>query len=283
MSLVFQHWVNLTYLTLVAGALVVGHPLLAALGLLVEGLALWIVPDIPGVQRHLTNQKRLQQICNQRNAYLKTLWGAEPIGNVFFMPQDPQFTLPRNTDTAQNFFRLHRLVHNLPAEVTSDVRIRLREMLNGYLSMLVVSDAALRSIGMINRDGLAKEFERLRKEMEKSDTQDKAFRVVLAERLRSIKAKTDALPRLDRRSALALAQAENIVQAIEATVIQLQTQGAVEVGAFASTPLLDTPMFDDMEIATEVRGLTSQTLELDVLDPKVWEDISNTLGTKRLK
>lgn len=277
MSLVFQHWVNLVYLALVGGALVVGHPFLAALGLLVEGLTLWIVPDIPGVQRYLTNQKRLGQICAQRNTFVKTLWDGEPVGNLLFLPQDPQFIMPRNTDASQTFFRLHRLIYNLPTEVTDDVKIRLREMLNGYLSMLVVSDAALRSIGMINRDGLAKEFERLRKEMEKSDTQDKAFRVVLAERLRSIKAKTDALPRLERRSALALAQAENIVQAIEASVIQLQTQGAVDVGAFASTPLLDTPMFDDMEIATEVRGLTSGTLELDVLDPKVWEDISNTL------
>ena len=291
-SLVFKHWINLT---LLAGVVLLGLATrweLAVLGLLVEAIILWIIPDLQEVKRSLDNEARMKKLETQRVYYVKTLWGVVPLGpNPFFAPSriswgDVLFRVI-HSDEVSNFIGLCKKVNELrdvpggqPGSVSEDVLIRIEEMINGYLSLVLAANTASRTLNSINKLVLASEFEKLRRATEAADPNDRAFRVVLAERLRSIKTKADSLPRLERRVALARAQAENIVQSIEATVIQLRSQGAVE-GSFTDTTLLvdmEAPV-DELEVAAEVRGITSSSYELDVLDPTVWDDVAKKLGS----
>lgn len=289
---VFKHWMNLSLLGCIGFLALVGGWAMASFGLLIEVGVLWMVPDFPGVKRSLDNDVRTKKLESQRTYYVHTLWKYSPVQtNPFFAPAHTDWYSAlygsRFDDEVSKFVSLCKTVNELrevkdgqPSSVSEDVLIRIDEMINGYLSLLLVAKTASKNIGTIDKATLAREFEKLRASTQAADPNDKAFRVVLAERLRSIKTKVDSLPRLERRRDLALAQAENIVQAIEASAIQLRTQGALDAGVFADTNLLvdmDNPV-DELEIATEVRSLTSSTMELDVLDQGVWDDISSKLG-----
>lgn len=291
---VFKHWMNLAFLAGVGFLGIIGGWELAVLGLLVEAGILWTVPDFPGVKRTLDNEARVKKLEAQRKYYLKMLWAMAPTGtNLFFTPiqvdwykEASGYSCTSGGDF-EKFKGLCKIINDLrgmendqPGSVSADVIIRIEEMLNGYLSLLLVARTATENIQSINKDKLSREFDALRKATEDADPTDKAFRVVLAERLRSLKTKVDSLPRLERRKSLAMAQAENIVQSIEASAIQLRTQGAVELGAFTDTTLIvdmEAPV-DELEIAAEVRGITSSSYELDVLDTTVWDDMAKKLG-----
>ena len=294
-KMVFTHWWNLSYLTAVGFAGLIGGPFLFFLGLVVDGFAVWMVPDIPGVQRALDNITRQKKIEDQRTYYANALWNMQPPAsdNPFFKTGKTDWVdLARNraNDEIIKFGSLCRNVADLwefrkgrPEAVSEDVLIRIEEMINGYMSLLFVIKTATQNINAIDQKKLAGEFEKLRASTQAADPNDKAFRIVLAERLRSIKAKVDSLPKLERRRNLASAQAENIIQNVEALAIQIKTQGAVELGAAVMDTgfLLDMDnSVDMMEVATEVRGLTApSSMELDVENPALWDDLAAKLGT----
>lgn len=288
---VFKHWVNLAYLTGVVTLGLIGGVEVLGLGLLIEGFALWVLPDIPQVKLALDAVDRTARIERQRWYYLKVLWRVKPpeAGNPFISSAinwAGHVGNWNNTEIAKVFTRLCRLVEGLrdfqkarPESISNEALLRIDEMINGWLSLLYVLQTTDESLGQINQSALLKEFEKLKLAVDKADPDDKAIRIVLCERLRAIKSKVDSLPKLERRKALAQAQADGIVQHIEALSIQFRTAGVAEAGALldTSTMLDTTTSFDELETAAEIRGLTSGA-DLDMDNKEVWADISSALG-----
>lgn len=301
-SQVFKHWLNLTFLAVVfGGGLTFGFPILA-LGLVLEGLALWVLPDFPVIKQSLDSASRIERIERQRWYYLRVLWGVDKpdVNNVLEMlfSSAPNWTesIDRrfryaSTDNLGIFVRLCKVITNLrelqvarPNAISNDQLLRLDEMINGWLGLAYLVANTEESLTQIDQKALVKDFEKLKTKVEKTDPNDRALRTVLGEQLRTIRSKVDSLPKLERRKALAQVQADTIVQQIEAVSTQARSSVAIEAGvALDTSMMMDSVLsdgnLDEVELQAEVRGVTSGS-SFDLDDPTVWDDINSKLGTK---
>lgn len=293
---VFKHPFNMAYLVGVVFAGMSQGIHVLILGLVVEAAAMWLLPDLPSVQRGIESALRVERIERQRWYYLRTLWSVEePRSSNPFVSTTVEWSrlFSKWAEGEQGtFIRLCRIVEELqgyqeahPESVTDDLILRMDEMINAWLGLLYLISNTNSSITLIDQASLAKEFAKLKEQADKADPNDKATRIVLGERLRTIKAKTDNLPKLERRKALAQAQADTIVAQIEALSTQVRTAGAVEAGTLLDTSaMLDGGVFqsgpDEVELAAEIRSLTSGS-DLDLDNKAVWDDIGSKLGTDK--
>ena len=291
---VFSNWINMVGLAAVFGSGFIFGPWAFVVGLALEAFALWTIPDIPAVQRALDADAKQADLVRQRWYYLNVLWGIQPTtsGN-WFIAEDTNWQSVisnRSPNGAIRFSELCAIVDGLldfrkarPDAFTDDVLSQINERINGYLSLLYVVKTADDNIKQIDQRSLAAEFAKLQGAAKNADPSDRAGRIIMGERLRSIKARVDALPKLERRKDYADAQAENIYQQIKAMSVQIRTSGALEVGSLEANMLLnpmealDSSGVDEMDVVAEVRGLTSNA-DADIDNPSLWNDLASKLN-----
>ena len=107
----------------------------------------------------------------------------------------------------------------------------------------------------------------------------RADRIVLAERLRTLKQKVEELPKLEQRFGLAVAESERIVDDIEAFLLQAKTSGGSNIslldGMVDRYDLLDSDL-DRAMVSSEVRGM------LDGADEEsTWDEVAEGLGLEQ--
>lgn len=290
----FKHWANLTFLgAALVFALVSGSWFLFIVAGVLEVCALWILPDVPLVKRRLDLGDKENRLEEQRWYFLRVLWGVQ---RPLSMPLD--FLIRKDTnwsqvaasyheeDDRQTFRRLSQIVTGLrsfrrvqPDSITEAQLARMDEVINGWLNLLYMAKNADESLSRLNKGALEEEFNRL-KEMYEAAGTDKNTRVVLGERLRTLKDKVTSIPRLEQRRDLARAQADTLVHHIE--TIDSQVRSAGSIGA---NVLMDTTMESLVDIGTdeiasvaEVRGMLTGT---DVDDSRAWDEVEAQLKAMR--
>ena len=292
-QLVLKHWMNLSLLGgSLLGTMLFGWPCLLIGGVLEVGI-LWIMPDIPSVQRSLTSGDRVQKIERQRWYYLKSLWELNApetsLMDMFVSTsvkwEDLDFPRKFKQDRIETFRKMCRLLSEIrelqtakPEVITNEQLLTMDEMINGWLSIQALVLSTQQNRDQINSISLISDFAQLKAEKEKSDPLDKALQIVLGERLRAIAAKSDSVPKMERQIALANAQADNIVQRIEATCTQARMSGAMDTTSMLDPTMstsVDDSGFDEMAAATEIRGMVSGA---DMNDSTMWDSMSAKLG-----
>jgi len=302
-SALFTHWMNLVSLAGIGiSGLAFGWEAFG-LGLLLEGMALYVLPSMPGVQQSLTASGRAARIERQRWYYLKSLWKIDKPGidsplDLFVKGAVNWADVASNyraygdySDQVSAFSRLTKLVAEMrelqgvrPEAISDDQILRLDEMINGWLSILSMVQNTKESLRQLAPQSLASEFNKLQKAQAASNKDDKTAQIVMGERLRAIKSKVDSIPKMEQRIALAGSQADGIAQHIESICTQVRTSGASEAGTLLDSALMmDTSSFDngvdDVVMAAEVRGSMNG---VDATDQAVWDDIGAKLNTPAL-
>ena len=288
-KLVFNHPINYTFMTEVMLAFVSGNTVAGVFGAIVEALSMWMVPDLKSVQLSIDNSERVRSIERQRWYYLKTLWNVAQPGGMWFSSNTKSWTWYVNRSDGPNgaqFEKLCTVVKEMTelmkagqTTITNDQILRVEEMINGYLSLLAVVKATSSGLSQINVSALSDDFEKLQRTAKTLDPRDKAGRIIVGERLKSIKSMVDSIPRLKRRKEFAEAQASNIAGYVEAMGMQVRTSGALGIESTVSDVLFETPevTVDELEIAAEIRGITSSA-DADVDNPEMWEDLASKLS-----
>jgi hypothetical protein len=296
------HWLNLSFL---AGGIVIGLASGGMTGLFVvlgiEVAFLWILPDLALVQRFLTVTAKTEDVDEQRWYYLRSLWGLEPdqslgfLGAVFGVDvawhqldlnPDSGYRRVRNQDSTmehkRTFLRMCEVVHELrklhdvrkSSISTSQIR-KLDEMINNWLALHNTAKDAKAALLRMDKDSLRTEFGRLREQAAEADP---STRIVISERLRTLKSKVESIPKLERREGLAVAQAEGIAHHIEKVNQQVRSAGMADVSSklldTTVDNLVDVSVIDDLEVISDTRDALSGT-SMD--DDGLWEEIGDAL------
>lgn len=291
---VLTHWANLTGVGVagVLGAAAFGPVGLFAVGV-AEALALWIVPDIPSVQKRLDATEKDDTLETRRWYYLNALWRVQrPVStNPFFAQRPVRWAEVEgrryNTEDDNQFttfIRLVQIVEGLyslrtirPDAVTVAQIGRIDDTINGWLARLYTAKNITDTLAQMDRSVLADELARLEKMYATIDPKDTSSQVVLGERLRALQAKADLIPALEKKRGLVLAEADTIVQQIETLNAQARTSGLAEGAGLLDTATVEgITGYDEVTAAAEVRGILSNT---DPADPKVWENLRKAVGT----
>jgi hypothetical protein len=288
----FKHWANLAFVggAGIAAAAGGGLPLLG-LAALVEAGVLWIAPDIKGVQRALDISTRGEDRERKRRYYAHALWGVgvpKSSPASMFVEEKTDWHKVLNPDWGRGpneeqrlFLRLLEIVVELEAiqqhrpEALPAIRIeQVDDAINMWLQRLYIAKGIQTRLNTLNQADLVWEFEQLQDKAKRADS--RADKIVIGERLRSLKQKVEELPKLEQRLGLARAEAERIVDEVESFLLQVRTAGTSDVamldGLVDRYDMLDSD-FDRVLVASEVRGMLS-----GVDDESAWDDVAEGLG-----
>jgi len=263
---------------LLAGV-VFGWPVVAVAALC-EGAALWVLPDIPAVKKNLDAENRYDQIGEQRRYYLKKIFDATPktpssgFFSLFVSPET-DWTLPSrdewgyfyeyvDTRKFKQYERLIAIVKELRVimgvhsdQVTEPQIQALDEAVNTWLKLIYTAQSLDETLQGMSRKDLEKEARELATAQEKSRG-DRAAEIVLHQRLINLKQKVEALPALEQRKGLALAQAERLVSQAETFLNTVRTSESGDATALDFMvdryQLLEGP-FDMAAAQTEIQLL----------------------------
>jgi hypothetical protein len=291
----FKHWLNLTFLATTAAAAFAVDWKLGVAGLLVEGAALWVAPEFKSVQRALDASQKAAKIESQRSYYVKMLWKIEvDNGNVLFRKSVDWTEVVdegRGNDEYRNAFnRMIRIVESLkelqkmhPDTISINEMIRMEELINRWLELQYQVRNISDTLRLIDRSSLATELQRL-EQMARTAGNDRAARIVLAERFRTLKRKAESIPKHERRKGLWMAQAESIVQHMEELNTNIRMAGISDAGFLMDFSAFDNLMtsngediFENAAASSEVRDMTLSG-EFNLDDPEIWGSLRQQLG-----
>jgi len=290
----FKHWLNLTFLAATAAAAFAVDWKLGVAGLLVEGATLWVVPEFKSVQKALDASQKASKIDSQRCYYIKMLWNIEiERGNALFrntIDWTEVVSEGRGNDEYRNAFnRMVRIVESLkelqkmhPDTISSNEMVRMDEWINRWLELQYQVRNISDTLRLIDRSSLAQELQRL-EQMARTSGNDRAARIVLAERFRTLKRKAESIPKHERRKGLWMAQAESIVQHMEELNTNVRMAGISDAGFLMDFSAFDNLMgsgddiFENAEASSEVRDM-SLSGEFNLDDPEMWGNLRQQLG-----
>jgi len=288
----FKHWTNLAFLggAGIAAAAGGGLPLLG-LALLAEGALMWIAPDMKSVQRALDQDGKTESLEAKRRYYVQALWNVTPPkGSALGMivEERPNWRAVisdewgrRISDEQRTFLRLLDIVgeletiHQHRPEAVAPAQVeQIDDAINAWLQRLYIARGLKARLGTMSQADLVDEFEQLQ---EKARTAEgRADKIVIGERLRTLKQKVEELPKLEQRLGLSIAEAERIVDDIEAFLLQVKTAGTADAsmleGMVDRYNLLDSD-FDRVLVAAEVRSMVT-----GVDDQDAWAEVAKGLG-----
>jgi hypothetical protein len=292
----FKHWINLTFLAATVGAALAVDWKLGVAGLLVEGAALWVLPEFKSIQSNLDAGNRMAKIENQRRYYVKMLWKVEvPTGNFLFRqsPDWTEATPPYSTSEETRIFqRMITIVNSLRElqkmhtdQISENEILRMEELINRWMELQYLVRNIDDTLRQIDRRALAAELARL-EQTARTAGNDRTARIVLAERFRTLKRKAESIPRHERKKGLWLAQAESIVQRMEEINTNIRTAGVSDAGFlmdFSAFDTMDDSLFENAEASSEVRDLSmSGTGDLNLDDPEMWGSLRQQLGVEEV-
>ena len=279
----FTHWMNLAVIAAAGVAGVTIDPMFLAAIVPLQAAYLWIVPDLPPFRAAVKRTFDAKALREERAYCLEQLWGLHPraprtagqkLAGLFVNdePDDYDERIIEREAEAERYLEMREILRKLRemvplqnARVTENDIVRLEQVVNGYLRILI----ACRPLGAAVRGADQKQLERELEEVDaRLEEANATLRPVLVERKRLLATQLERIPRLAATLELLRARAEAILYQLRNVHSQVMTDPSTEVQG----------MLDEM---VERQEMLADPLGDLATDQSVRELLDKELGTAR--